>query len=133
MGRLERTGVDIRRLRYFVAVCDHGGFSKAASVTGIAQPALTRQVQLLEQELGLNLFTRNGRNAVPTEPGAFLLRHARAHLDGLDLLMDRMRRDFGDDPASMTLGICPTITPLFLTSLRESLRQHCPSLSLTVL
>jgi LysR family nitrogen assimilation transcriptional regulator len=133
MGRLERSGVDIRRLRYFVAVCDHGGFSKAASVTGIAQPALTRQVQLLEQELGLPLFTRNGRSAVPTEPGIFLLAHARAHLDGLDVLVARVRRDFGNGPTSVTLGICPTIAPLFLAPLRESLRQHCPSLALSVI
>jgi LysR family transcriptional regulator, nitrogen assimilation regulatory protein len=133
MGRLERSGVDIRRLRYFVAVCDHGGFSKAANVTGIAQPALTRQVQLLEQELGLPLFTRNGRGAVPTEPGVYLLTHARAHLDGLDVLIDRMRRNFGNGPTSVTLGICPTIAPLFLGSLRESLRQHCPLLSLSVI
>ena len=58
MGRLEKHGVDIRRLRYFVAVCDHGGFSKAAPVIGIAQPALTRQGQLPEHELGIELFTR---------------------------------------------------------------------------
>jgi LysR family transcriptional regulator, nitrogen assimilation regulatory protein len=133
MARLERSGVDLRRLRYFLAVCDHGGFSKAASVTGIAQPALTRQVQLLEQELGLPLFTRNGRSAVPTEPGIFLFTHARPHLDGLDVLMDRVRRDFGNRPTSVTLGICPTIAPLFLAPLRESLRQHCPTLSLSVI
>ncbi len=66
MARIDSTGVDIRRLKYFVAVCDHGGFSRAAGAVGIAQPALTRQMQILEQELGVELFTRNGRNAVPS-------------------------------------------------------------------
>ena len=133
MGRLEKPGVDIRRLRYFVAVCDHGGFSKAAPVIGIAQPALTRQVQLLEHELGIELFTRNGRSAVPTEAGAALMTGARLHLESLDLLIGRVQRDFGAGPAHVCLGICPTISPLFLVPLQEALRQSAPSLTLTVI
>ena len=133
MGRLEKAGVDIRRLRYFVAVCDHGGFSKAAPVIGIAQPALTRQVQLLEHELGIELFTRNGRSAVPTEAGAALMRGARLHLESLAMLIERVQRDFGADPAHVCLGICPTIAPLFLGPVLDALRQSAPSLSLTVI
>jgi DNA-binding transcriptional LysR family regulator len=133
MGRLEKPGVDIRRLRYFVAVCDHGGFSKAAPLIGIAQPALTRQVQLLEQELGIVLFTRNGRNAVPTEAGTALMSGACLHLDSLDLLIERVRRDFGAGPAPVSLGICATISALFLGPLQDALRQLTPSLTLTVI
>ena len=133
MGRLEKPGVDIRRLRYFVAVCDHGGFSKAAPVIGIAQPALTRQVQLLEHELGIELFTRNGRNAVPTEAGVALMNGARLHLESFDLLIDQVQRDFGAGPAHVCLGICPTIAPLFLVPLQDALRQSAPSLTLTVI
>ena len=133
MGRLEKPGVDIRRLRYFVAVCDHGGFSKAAPVIGIAQPALTRQVQLLEQELGIALFTRNGRSAVPTEAGVALMNGARLHLESFDRLIGQVQRDFGAGPAHICLGICPTIAPLFLGPLQEALRQSAPSLILTVI
>ncbi|MDR7127503.1 LysR family transcriptional regulator [Pseudotabrizicola sp. 4114] len=133
MGRLDKPGVDIRRLRYFVAVCDNGGFSKAAPVIGIAQPALTRQVQLLEHELGMELFTRNGRNAVPTEAGAALMSGARLHLESLDLLIERVQRDFGAGPAHVSLGVCPTISPLFLAPLYEALRQSAPTLTLTVI
>ncbi len=133
MGRLEKPGVDIRRLRYFVAVCDHGGFSKAAPVIGIAQPALTRQVQLLEHELGIELFTRNGRSAVPTEAGVALMNGARLHLESFDLLIARVQRDFGTGPAEVCLGICPTIAPLFLAPLQDALRQSAPSLILTVI
>ena len=133
MGRLEKPGVDIRRLRYFVAVCDHGGFSKAAPVIGIAQPALTRQVQLLEHELGIALFTRNGRSAVPTEAGVALMNGARLHLESFELLIERVQRDFGTGPAQVCLGICPTISPLFLAPLQDALRQSAPSLTLTVI
>jgi LysR family nitrogen assimilation transcriptional regulator len=129
MTRAHMGQVDMRRLRYFVAVCDHGGFSRAAQATGIAQPALTRQIQALEQELGHPLFARNGRNAVPTEVGAFLLRHARTHLDGLDDVVTRLRRDYGAVPDPVTLGICPTIAPMFLPPLSEALQSVAPGLS----
>lgn len=119
MARIDSTGVDIRRLRYFVAVCDHGGFSRAAGAVGIAQPALTRQMQILEQELGVELFTRNGRNAVPSAAGQALLSGARGHLDNLDALIARLRHDFAAAPQDVTMGICPTIAPLFLDHLSD--------------
>ena len=115
----------MRRLRHFLAVCDHGGFSRAAMAVGLAQPALTRQVQLLEQELGVALFTRNGRGALPTEAGHLLMSEARTHLDRLDQVVDRLRRDFTEGPLRLTMGICPTIAPLFLSQVQEALR-HLP-------
>lgn len=122
MARIDSMGIDTRRLRYFVAVCDHGGFSRAAGMIGIAQPALTRQIQLFEQELGIELFTRNGRSAVPSAAGQFLLAGARGHLDALDQLIGRVRRDFAASPMRVNFGICPTIAPLFLDHLSEVLR-----------
>jgi len=125
MGRIDRNGVDVRRLRYFLAVCQHGGISRAAAVVGVAQPALTRQVQLLEQELGVELLTRNGRSATPTEAGQLLLADARVHLEHLDLLVERLRRDFASVTARVTMGICPTIAPLFLSHVQET-AKHLP-------
>ena len=133
MARIDRAGVDMRRLRYFLAVCEHGGFSKAAGAIGIAQPALTRQVQLLKQEIGIELFTRNGRSAVPTEAGQVLMAEARAHLQSLDLLVDRMRRDFAGGPARVSLGICPTIAPLFLDHIHDVLKASPGNPTLSVI
>lgn len=125
-----RSGVDMRRLHYFVAVCEHGGFSRAAQAIGIAQPALTRQIKALEVELGGPLFKRNGRNALPTDVGRYLLDHARAHLDGLDTAIERIRRDFRSAPARVTLGMCPTIAPLFAGALEGAC---APGTELTVI
>lgn len=133
MGKLEKPTVDLRRLRYFLAVCDHGGFSRAAVAIGVAQPALTRQIQLLEQELGVELVTRNGRSALPTEAGQALLRKMRPHLDGLDQSVSFIRDAFADAPARVSLGICPTIIPLFLDRLTESLRQSGSNIELKVI
>jgi LysR family transcriptional regulator, nitrogen assimilation regulatory protein len=131
--RIERNGVDIRRLRYFVAVCDNGSVSRAASAVGIAQPALTRQIKLLEGELGVPLLTRSGRGAVPTDAGLFLLTEARKHLDGLDGLVDRLRTGFSSGPARVSLGICPTIVPLFLDHIGDALRQGPSAVELNVI
>ena len=133
MARIEHPGIDIRRLRYFIAVCDHGGFSKAATAIGVAQPVLTRHVQLLEQELGVALVSRNGRGALPTEQGQFLLENARPHVEGIDELANRLRRNFRQEPLEIALGICPTVAPLFLESLQGFIRINCPHINLSVI
>ena len=70
--------MDLKQLEYFVRVAELGSFTKAAIALDIAQPALSRQVRLLEVELRQNLLTRNGRGALPTEAGKLLLAHGRA-------------------------------------------------------
>jgi DNA-binding transcriptional LysR family regulator len=126
-------GVDLRRLRYFVAVCESGGFSRASTVIGVAQPSLTRQVKLLEGEVGLPLIIRTARGAEPTEVGRYLLARARQHLDGLDGIVRDLRRQFSDVSGPVVLGICPTIAPFFLAEVTAHLREGHPKLSLSVI
>jgi hypothetical protein len=59
--------MDLKQIEYFVRVAELGGFTRAAAALGVAQPALSRQVRLLEVELRQNLLARDGRGAVPTE------------------------------------------------------------------
>jgi DNA-binding transcriptional LysR family regulator len=125
--------IDVRRLRYFIAVCKHGGLSRAASVIGVAQPAMTRQIQLLERELGLKLITRNGRGAEPTQEGRFLFARSAEYLDGLDNLVCELKQRFSQVSGQAVLGICPTISPLFLDDLESYLAANSPDLSLTVI
>ena len=58
--------MDLKQLEYFVRVAELGSFTRAAQALNIAQPALSRQVRLLEVELRQNLLERNGRGATPT-------------------------------------------------------------------
>lgn len=129
---MAKPGVDFRRLRYFIAVCEHGGFSRASSSIGIAQPALTRQIKLLEKEIGLPLINRTGRGAAPTEEGAFLLARSRQYLDGLDDLIRELRHRSSTLNGQIVLGICPTVAPFFLDDLREFLRDNHPNLTLSL-
>ena len=61
--------MDLRQLEYFVRVAELGGFTRAAIALGVAQPALSRQVRLLEVERRQSLLVRNGLGAIPTEAG----------------------------------------------------------------
>ena len=67
--------MDIRQLRTFSCVAELGSLSKASDTLRVAQPALSRQIKLLEHELRADLFTRNGRGMVLTDAGRLLLAH----------------------------------------------------------
>ena len=69
--------MELHQLRYFVAVAETGGFIRAAERCGVTQPSLSQQVRKLEGELGVTLFDRSSRGAVPTEAGRALLPRAQ--------------------------------------------------------
>src|SRR3546814_1928546 len=87
MGRPRRPGgawsVDLKRLEYFLSVAEHGSFSRAASVIGVAQPALGRQVQRLEEACGTKLFYRHGRGVSLTREGEVYAQRIRPLLQQL--------------------------------------------------
>ena len=64
--------MDIRKLRYFIVIAEEKQLTRAAQRLHMAQPPLSRQLSLLEQELSVNLFERNGRNMHLTEEGKTL-------------------------------------------------------------
>jgi len=76
--------VDTRQLKYFIAVIDHRGFSRAADHLQIAQPSLSQAIAGFERELGVPLFHRVGRGVVPTDAGDHLVAPARRVLRALD-------------------------------------------------
>src|SRR3989344_545516 len=83
--------MDLKQIEYFVRVAELGSFTRASVVLDIAQPALSRQVRLLEVELRQNLLVRNGRGATPTEAGKLLLEHGR----GILHQVERAREELG--------------------------------------
>ena len=70
--------MELRQLRYFVAIVDHGSLSRAATVLHVAQPALTQQLRQLEEELGAQLLHRSAQGVLGTDAGEVFYEHAQA-------------------------------------------------------
>lgn len=87
--------MELRALRYYLAVCEHGTMSRAAEALHVTQPALSRQIAALERELGCELFERRSHSIVPTEKGLYLRRRAQEIVG----LTDQTAADFshGDE------------------------------------
>ncbi|GAJ96750.1 LysR family transcriptional regulator [Rhizobium rhizogenes] len=84
--------MELRQLRYFVAVARERNFSRAAEMLHIAQPPLSRQIQQLEEELGVNLLDRSKRPLSLTEAGRFLYEQAAKTLANLEHIREQTRR-----------------------------------------
>jgi LysR family nitrogen assimilation transcriptional regulator len=128
-----RNLMDLMRLQYFVAVADAGSFSRAAAALHMSQPALSRQVLLLEEELGTRLLERTGRGAQPTESGLALLVHARAIFD----LAERARVDMSERQLSprgrLTVGLPPRVAHVLTADLVERFHEKFPEAAITVM
>jgi LysR family transcriptional regulator, nitrogen assimilation regulatory protein len=125
--------MDLQRLRYFAAVADAGSFSRAAAALHLTQPSLSRQVLLLEEELGHRLLERTGRGAIPTEAGQALLAHARAIFE----LADRARADMQDRQRSprgrITIGLPPRVAHAITGDLVERFRAQFPDAGISIM
>ncbi|WP_313811203.1 transcriptional regulator CynR [Glutamicibacter sp.] len=126
------TGVELRHIRYLLAVADEGNFTRAAEELRISQPTLSHQIKQLEKHLGAQLIDRSGRNIRLTDAGAVYVeqvRHAlrdvqsarRALLDVKDLSRGHLR-----------LGITPTFTTYLMGPLIGKLHELHPGLTVTI-
>jgi LysR family transcriptional regulator, nitrogen assimilation regulatory protein len=113
-------------------VVDLGGFSRAARVLGIAQPALSRHVRGLEVELGQTLLLRNGRGAVPTEAGKRLLEHARGILQQMDRARHEVAETRGAVVGQIVVGMPPTVALHLAVPIVREFRQRYPKATLGI-
>ncbi len=76
--------MELRQLKYFVAVAEEGHFSRAALRVGIEQSPLSRAIHALEREIGVLLISRSARGSTPTPAGVIFVRHARSILESVE-------------------------------------------------
>lgn len=124
--------MDLQQLTYFVRVAELGSFTRAAAVLGVAQPALSRQVRLLEVELRQNLLTRNGRGAVPTEAGALLLEHGRGILHQVERAREELAQLRGGLAGRVALGLPPSAARALAVPLVHAFRAELPQARLAI-
>ena len=124
--------MDLKQLEYFVRVAELGSFTRAAQALDLAQPALSRQIRLLEVELRQNLLTRNGRGAVPTESGKLLLEHGRGILHQVALAREELGAARGALAGRVSIGLPPSLSKLITVPLTHAFRKTLPQAKLTL-
>ena len=124
--------MDLTRLRYFVAVVESGSFSRAAAALHMSQPALSRQVLLLEDEVGQRLLVRNGRGASANEAGLALLAHARGIFELADNARADMRERQSSPRGKVTVGLPPRVAQVLTADLVQRFREQYPEATVTI-
>jgi LysR family hydrogen peroxide-inducible transcriptional activator len=122
--------MDLDQLRYFLRVAERQSFTKAAADLAISQPALSRSIQKLEEDLGLPVFERQARAVVLTDAGRLLQSRARQAL----ALLDDTRTEITDDGRSgrLRIGAIPTVAPYFLPDVLRRFTKAFPNASVVV-
>ena len=124
--------MDLRQIAYFVRVAELGSFTRASVALGIAQPALSRQVRLLEVELHQNLLERNGRGVKLTESGQVLLEHGRGILHQVEVAREALSASRGALSGQVSVALPPSLSRLIAVPLSQAFRHHLPQAQVTL-
>lgn len=125
--------MELRHLRYFIAVAEEGHITRAAERLGMQQPPLSQQIKAIERELDVQLFRRKARGVELTDAGRALLDHARATLAHLDRALETTRRTARGEQGRICVGVTPT-APFhpFVPRVIRAFREAFPKVSLTL-
>ena len=124
--------LEIRHLRYFLAVAEAGSFSRAADRLGISQPSVSQQMRDLEAELRVSLFQRRGKKILLTPSGLVFQEHARAMLHQLEVLLQELASGPGQLRGALHLGVVPILNVPLVPHLIGLFAAEHPGISLTV-
>lgn len=122
--------MDIRAMRYFVAIVDHGSLTRAAEVVCVAQPALSQQLAALEEEFGVPLVHRGAKGVRPTEAGKTLYRHMRNILRQVEIAGADVRVAGSEISGTVAMGLPTTAAAAFGMPLVRAVRQRYPQVRL---
>lgn len=124
--------MDLKQLEYFVRVAELGSFTRASIVLDIAQPALSRQIRLLEVELHQNILLRNGRGVTLTEAGKVLLEHSRGILHQVERAREEVGRVRGALTGRVAVGLPPSLAKRITVPLTRAFRERLPDAALCI-
>ncbi|WP_158807315.1 LysR substrate-binding domain-containing protein [Beijerinckia sp. L45] len=124
--------MNLRDLRYIVAVADHAHFGRAAVACAVSQPTLSGQILKLEKELGVELFERVGKTIRLTNAGVPVLEHARRAVTAADDVLAAAAVHRDPKAAPLRLGIIPTLAPYLMPIVLPVVRERLQGLHLTL-
>ena len=122
--------MNLRDLRYLVALADHKHFGRAAEASFVSQPTLSTQLKKFEDELGMALVERNPRNVLLTEVGEAVVARAKVILREADEIKAIARRAKDPESGMVRLGIFPTLAPYLLPHVVPNIVKRFPRLEL---
>ncbi|WP_263356948.1 LysR family transcriptional regulator [Acidicapsa ligni] len=122
--------MELRHLRYFVAVAQQKGFREASRFLHISQPAISKTLTQLEQELGIKLFMRSGRTARLTPQGEVFYQETLRTLKQSDLAMEAAQRAARGEIGTLSLGFCSVATYGFLPNVVRQYKELLPGVKL---
>lgn len=120
--------MELRHLRYFVAAAEAENVSRAALKLHVSQPALSRQIRDLEQELGFDLFERSAKSVRLTEAGQSFLKEARAVLERVDEAVRTARAIATGDRAELHVGYAPSPTVRIMPQILRAFQTRFPKI-----
>ena len=124
-------GMELRHLRYFVAVAEEENVSRAAAKLRISQPGVSRQIHDLEDELGFALFARTGKSVRLTAAGMVLFAEARAILQRTAAAVEKARASLAS-PAELHVGYLPSATAEILPRALAVFQERSPKVQVTL-
>lgn len=131
MGRrVDGFAMELDQLRYFLSVAEQGSFTRAAEEVSLSQPALSRSIQRLEEELGQPLFDRQARKVVLTDAGKMLLSRAKQIVAATDDICAEICDD--GQTGYVRVGAIPTIAPYFLPKHLQVFKKRFPKATVVV-
>jgi len=122
--------MNLRDLKYLVALADHRHFGKAAAACFVSQPTLSTQIRKLEDELGLPLVERAPRKVMLTPAGVEAAARARTIVAEVEQMKEAARRSRDPEAGTVRLGIFPTLGPYLLPHVIPNIRERFPQLEL---
>ena len=124
--------MELRHLRYFLAVAEEAHFGRAARRLKIAQPPLSRQVQALERELGFELFDRSMRRVQLTPAGAVLKERATKVLAEVEAAVEAAKRAHVGDTGRLAVGYLSSLAYTGITTVLRAYRERFPEVQLAL-
>src|SRR5690606_9450774 len=122
--------MNLRDLKYLVALADHRHFGRAAEACFVSQPTLSTQVRKLEEELGVLLVERAPRRVMLTPVGMEIAARARKVIADVEQLSEIARRSMDPEAGTVRLGLFPTLAPYLLPHVLPGIRRKFPRLEL---